>query len=74
MSEETLVHPADAAGYVIAWKFKYQFETGVLDGELNYGEAVARCAELCAQEPEKTFWPQRLGGTAASYGKFHKAH
>ena len=61
MSEETLVRPASEAGYIIAWRCKYQFETG-------------KCAELCAQEPEKTFWPQRVESPETSYGKFHKAH
>lgn len=74
MSEETLIKPADEGGYIIAWRCKYQFETGTLDGEMTYGEANRKCAELCAQEPEKTFWPQRTEGAAASYGKFHKAH
>lgn len=74
MSEETLVRPADEEGYAIAWRAKYQFETGQLDGEMTYGEATRKCAELCAKEPEKTFWPQRVASAEASYGKFHKAH
>ena len=73
MSEETLLKPADESGYVIAWRSKYQFETGRLDGEMTYSEATSKCAELCAKEPEKTFWPQRVSD-ADSYGKFHKAH
>ena len=74
MSEETLLKPADEPGYIIAWKYKYKYETGQLDGEMNYGDAVRQCAELCAKEPEKTFWPQRTSQAEASYGKFHKAH
>ena len=74
MSEETLVRPADEDGYIIAWRAKYQFETGQLDGEMTYGEATQKCAELCAKEPGKTFWPQRVASAEASYGKFHKAH
>ncbi len=74
MSEETLIKPADEEGYIIAWKYKYRFETGTLDGAMSYGEAVAKCDELRATEPEKTFWPQRAASAEASYGKFHKAH
>ncbi len=74
MSEETLLKPADESGYVIAWRCKYKFETGQLDGEMSYGDAAKKCAELCAKEPEKTFWPQRTPQAETSYGKFHKAH
>lgn len=74
MSEETLIRPADEKGYIIAWRCKYQFETGQFDDEMTYGEATRKCAELRAQEPEKTFWPRRAASTEASYGKFHKAH
>ena len=74
MSEETLLKPADESGYIIAWRCKYKFETGKLDGEMNYGEATKKCAELCAEDSEKTFWPQRSDSAAASYGKFHKEH
>ena len=74
MSEETLIRPADEKGYIIAWRYKYKFETGTLDGEMTYGEATQKCAKLCTKEPEKTFWPQRVASAEASYGKFHKAH
>ena len=69
-----MIRPADEEGYIIAWKYKYQFETGRMDGEMSYGEATRKCAELCAREPEKTFWPQRAASAETSYGKFHKAH
>jgi len=74
MSTETLLTSADEGGYIIAWKYKYKFETGRLDGEMTYGEAVKKCAELYAEDPEKTFWPHRLEADSDSFGKFHKAH
>ena len=55
-------HPKQAkdTGYVIGWKYKYKFERGVLKGEMTYGEAVKKAAELCKKEPEKTFWAEKV--------------
>lgn len=50
----------DDPGFVVAWKYKYKFEKGYLDGEMTYGEAKKKAEELCAKEPEKTFWPQKV--------------
>lgn len=74
MSEETLLTSADEGGFVIAWRSKYEFRTGRLEGETTYAEAFAKCERLRAENPDKTYWPQRAGGGADSYGKFHKAH
>ena len=75
MSHDDLIRPANEDGYIIAWKYKYQYETGRLDGQMTYGEALKQCTKLCADDPEKTFWPHRISeDDAASYGKFHKAH
>ncbi len=69
-----MIKRASDDGFIIAWKYKYKFEVGVLDGEMTYSEALEKCAQLCAEDPEKTFWPQRTEATSDSYGKFHKAH
>lgn len=55
---DPLVHNDDDPGYVVGWKLKYGFEKGILDGEMTYGEARKKAAELTAQESEKTFWPE----------------
>ena len=69
-----MITRADEDGFIIAWKYKYQFEVGRLDGEMTYSEALEKCAQLRAEDPEKTFWPQRTDAASDSYGKFHKAH
>ena len=74
MSEETLLTAADEDGFVIAWRSKREFETGRLEGLMTYAEAFERCERLRAENPDKTYWPQRAGAGAASYGKFHRAH
>lgn len=56
------IHPKkpDAPGYVVAWKYKYQFEKGILDGEMTYAEAEKKAAALRQKEPEKTFWAEKV--------------
>lgn len=59
MNNDPLWHKADDPGFIIAWKYKYQFETGKLtDKVMTYGEAKKKADELCAQDSEKTFWPE----------------
>ncbi len=61
MVEENLIRRDDDAGYIIAWKLKYDFETGKLtDDTMTYGEARQKCAELNAENAEKTFWPEKV--------------
>ena len=55
---DTLWKRADDPGYRIGWRSKAKFEKGHLDGEMTYGEAAAKAAELAAQEPDKTFYPE----------------
>ena len=38
----------DDPGYRIGWKYKYRFEKGHLEGEMTYGEARRKAAELQA--------------------------
>ena len=56
---ENLIKQNDDSGYIIAWKTKQGFETGKLDSEMTYGEAVKKCEELIGKDPEKTYWPEK---------------
>ena len=61
MVEENLIRRDSDSGYIIAWKLKYDFETGKLtDNTMTYGEARKKCAELNAENSEKTFWPEKV--------------
>jgi hypothetical protein len=51
---------ADDPGYRIGWRSKAKFEKGHLDGEMTYGEATKKAAELSAAEPDKTFYPELI--------------
>ncbi len=57
---DPLLRRSDDKGYRIGWKYKYKFERGYLDGEMTYGEAKKKAAELQAKEPEKVFWPEMI--------------
>ncbi len=59
MTNENLIKRDEDTGYIIAWKHKYEFETGKFDEEMTYGEARKRCEELIAKEPSKTYWPEK---------------
>lgn len=56
------IHPKKDkdTGYVVGWKFKYEFEKGILEGKLTYAEAVKKAEELSKKEPAKTFWAEKL--------------
>ncbi len=61
MVEENLIRRDSDEGYIIAWKLKYDFETGKLkDDAMTYGEARKKCEELNEQEPDKTYWPEKV--------------
>ena len=59
MVEENLIRRDEDTGYIIAWKMKYEFETGKMDELMTYGEARKKCSELNAENEEKTFWPEK---------------
>ena len=45
--------------YIVAWKYKYDFKAGkYAEKVMTYGEAKRRAEELCAEHPDKTFWPE----------------
>ena len=60
MSTENLIRRAQDPGYIIAWKLKYEFETGKFTEEtMTYGEARKKCEELNLENPDKTYWPEK---------------
>lgn len=60
MVAENLVQRDKDKGYIIAWKHKYEFETGKLKDEtMTYGEARDKCEELNSANPDKTYWPEK---------------
>lgn len=58
LKADPLLHRNEDTGYCIGWRYKYKFEKGVLDGEMTYGEAKKKAAELQAKEPDKVFFPE----------------
>ena len=54
MTNENLIKRDEDTGYIIAWKHKYDFETGKFDEQMTYGEACKKCEELIANDSEKT--------------------
>ncbi|MFK7815825.1 MAG: hypothetical protein AB8B92_05770 [Gammaproteobacteria bacterium] len=61
MVAENLIRRDNDSDYIIAWKLKYDFETGKMkDDTMTYGEARKKCEELNASNSEKTFWPEKV--------------
>ena len=61
MTNDNLIKRDEDPGYIIAWKHKYDFETGkITDNELTYGEAKKACEELIAKDTDKTYWPEKV--------------
>ena len=51
---------ASDKGYRIGWKLRYGFQRGYLDGEMTYGDAGKKAAELGAKDHDKVFWPEMI--------------
>jgi len=51
---------ANDPGYRVGWRHKVKFEKGHLEGEMTYGEAEKKAAELSAQDPQKTYYPELI--------------
>lgn len=61
MTNENLIKRDEDTGYIIAWKHKYDFQTGKFaDEQMTYGEACKRCEQLIAEDSEKTYWPEKV--------------
>jgi hypothetical protein len=50
----------DDPGYRVGWRSKAKFEKGHLEGEMTYGEAAQKAAELSTQNPDKTYFPELI--------------
>jgi hypothetical protein len=50
----------DDPGYRVGWRSKAKFEKGHLEGEMTYGEAAAKAAELAGQNPDRTYYPEMI--------------
>lgn len=51
----------DDPGYVVGWRHKARFEKGQLPGEMTFGEASAKAAELQEKDTEgKVYYPEML--------------
>jgi hypothetical protein len=47
-------------GYRVGWRHKVKFEKGHLEGEMTYGEAEKKAAELGASDPSKAYYPELI--------------
>jgi hypothetical protein len=57
---DPLQRRAKDKGYQINWKLRYGFQTGHLDGEMTYGDAVKKAAELGGKDHDKVYWAQMI--------------
>jgi hypothetical protein len=57
---DSLEKKATDKGYCVGWKSRSGFERSRLDGEMTFGEAQKKAAELSAKEPNKVFWAEML--------------
>ena len=64
---ENLVKRNDDTGYIIAWKHKYNFDTGKMNEEMTYGEALEKCEQLISENPDKTFWPEKSADSRSEF-------
>jgi hypothetical protein len=48
-------------GYQVGWRHRTRFEKGYLEGEMTYGEASRKAAELQAVDTEgKVYYPELI--------------
>lgn len=57
---DPLQHRASDKGYRVAWKLRYGFERGQMDGEMTYGEAVKKAEELGGKDHDKVYWAEMI--------------
>ena len=51
---------ASDPGYRVGWRHKVKFEKGHLEGEMTFGEASKKAAELQAQETDQKVYYAEL--------------
>lgn len=47
-------------GYRIGWKHRLDLVRGFLDGDMTYGEATKKAAELSAKDKDKIYWAEMI--------------
>jgi len=47
-------------GYRVAWKLRYGFERGILEGELTFAEASKKAGELGSEDHDKVYWAEMI--------------
>lgn len=57
---DPLLRRDDDPGYRVGWRHRVRFEKGHLDGEMTYGEARRKAAELQAGDAEKVYFPEMI--------------
>ncbi len=68
MTENTFLRRDDEAGYIIGWRYKYEFKSGkYADKVMTFGEAFKRAKELSAEKPEMTFYPVHAERSASKF-------
>lgn len=68
MTDNTFLRKDDDAGYIIGWRYKYEFKSGkYADKVMTYGEALKRAQELCAEKTEMAFYPVRADRTQSKF-------
>ena len=71
MSDTTLLTKASDTGYIVAWKYKYDFKAGKYDEVMTYGEAKKRAEELTAENKDMVFWPERKKESPGEVNRFY---
>lgn len=57
---DPLFKRANDKGYRIGWKHRYDLVRGYIDGEMTYGEASKKAAELGAKDKDKFYWAEMI--------------
>lgn len=60
-SGDPLVRRDEDPGYQVGWRHRVEFRKGHLGGEMTYGEARRKAAQLQAQDTEgKVYYPELI--------------
>lgn len=59
MTQDPMLRPDDAPGFIVAWRDRYKHEAGrILDKVMTYGEAKKQAAAMQAKDAEKIYWAE----------------
>ncbi len=71
MSDTTFLAKDSDTGYIVAWRYKYEFNAGKYDEVMTYGEARKRAEKLTAENKDRVFWPERKKESAGEANRFY---